>query len=127
MAIGLAVTLSGWLLLYLYLNPILHFLNNDPEVIQYGEYAFKALIIPYILLAFNIIADSAFVGTGKTQFLAYQSIFTNLLVYGMAYLAYWAGWWTPSFGSILLVFSLGILLDSGLTGYYLWRLLGGGL
>lgn len=126
LAIGGTVVLVGWSILYFNLTPILRWLNNDPEVVQYADYSFRYLLIPYGLLALNLIADSAFIGTGKTRFLAYQSIATNLLVYGFAYALYWTGHWIPDYPSILLVFSLGILLDTGLTGYYLWRLLGEG-
>jgi hypothetical protein len=81
------------------------------------------LIVPYILLALNLVTDSIFYGAGKTQYQAYQAIITNGTVYVVAYVAYLTGLWTPTFNSILILFSIGILVDSILTVYYAFRVL----
>jgi len=81
------------------------------------------LIVPYILLALNLVTDSIFYGVGKTQYQAYQAIITNGTVYVVAFLAYLTHLWTPSFNSILILFSIGILVDSLLTVYYAFRVL----
>ena len=81
------------------------------------------LIVPYVLFALNMITDSIFYGVGKTQYQAYQAIITNGTVYVVAFLAYITGLWTPTFNSILIVFGIGILVDSILTVFYAFRLL----
>ena len=55
--------------------------------------------------------------------MAYQPIITNGTAYVLAFALYTAGIWTPTFNSILWLFSLGILVDSALTLYYALHLL----
>ena len=117
---GGGAILVGWGLVYMNLNLILDFFNNDSLLVQYAYHSFVILLLPYALLAINLIGDSAFIGLGKTRYLAYQSITTNLLVYGSAYILYLTDCWIPDFDSILLLFSIGILVDSALTWYYLY-------
>jgi hypothetical protein len=81
------------------------------------------LIVPYILLALNLVTDSIFYGVGRTQYQAYQAIITNGTVYVIAFIAYLTGLWTPTFTSVLILFSIGILVDSILTVYYALRVL----
>lgn len=72
----------------------------------------------YLLLAMNLLLDTLFIGLGKAQYLAYQSILTNLGVYGIAYLLYQGVYWAPTFSNILVLFGTGILVDSLLTVWY---------
>ena len=58
-----------------------------------------------------------------TSDLTYQSIITNGTVYVVAFAAYIAGLWTPTFSSILVLFSIGIFVDSLLTLYFAFRVL----
>ena len=81
------------------------------------------LIVPYILFALNNVTDSIFYGVGKTQYQAYQAIITNGTVYVVAFVAYLIGLWEPTFTSILILFGIGILVDSILTLYYAARVL----
>ena len=81
------------------------------------------LIIPYMLLALNLVTDAIFYGVGKTKYMAYQAILTNGTVYVIAFVSYLAKLWTPTFTSILVLFSIGILVDSILTVYYAMRVL----
>jgi Na+-driven multidrug efflux pump len=85
--------------------------------------AMSILIIPYILFALNTVTDSIFYGVGKTQYQAYQAIITNGTVYVIAFVAYLTGLWSPTFNSILVLFGIGILVDSILTVYYAFRVL----
>ena len=81
------------------------------------------MIVPYVLLALNLVTDSIFYGVGKTQYQAYQAIITNGSVYIIAFILYLTGIWSPSFTSILILFGIGILVDSLLTVYYAYRVL----
>jgi hypothetical protein len=81
------------------------------------------LIVPYILLALNMITDSIFYGVGKTQYQAYQAIITNGTAYVIAFILFLTGVWTPTFTSILILFGIGIVIVSVLTVYYAIRLL----
>ncbi|GAI10635.1 unnamed protein product [marine sediment metagenome] len=55
--------------------------------------------------------------------MAYQAIITNGTVYVVAFLAYLTGFWTPTLTSILILFGIGIVVDSILTVYYAFRVL----
>ena len=70
-----------------------------------------------------MITDSIFYGVGKTQYQAYQAIITNGTAYVVAFILYLTGVWTPTFTSILILFGIGIVIDSILTVYYAWRVL----
>ncbi|MDD5126775.1 MAG: MATE family efflux transporter [Dehalococcoidales bacterium] len=99
------------------------FLNSNQEIVSFSTKAMGILIFPYILFALNTITDSIFYGVGKTQYQAYQSIITNGTVYVIAFTAYLAGLWSPTFTSILALFSIGILVDSLLTVRYAIKVL----
>lgn len=118
-----AVILVVWVALTPLWREALTFFNEDPEIVELGITVISYLLIPYMLLAFNMLLDSLFYGLGKTQYMAYQSLITNGTVYLGAYLVYSAGWWMPDFESILILFGLGILVDSGLTVWYARRVL----
>ena len=112
-----------WLLLLPFWGDFAGLLNSNNEIVDYSKKAVLILIAPYILLALNMVTDSIFYGVGKTQYQAYQAIITNGSVYVVAFILYLTGVWTPTFTSILILFGIGILIDSILTVYYVWRVL----
>jgi Na+-driven multidrug efflux pump len=112
-----------WLVLLPFWSDFAGFLNSNSEIVDYSEKAMVILIVPYILLALNMVTDSIFYGVGKTQYQAYQAIITNGSVYVVAFILYLSGTWSPSFTSILILFGVGILVDSILTVYYALRVL----
>ncbi len=112
-----------WLVLLPFWGEFAGFLNSNIEIVDYSEKAMMILIAPYILLALNLVTDSIFYGVGKTQYQAYQAIITNGTVYVIAFVAYLTGLWTPTFTSILILFGIGIVVDSILTVYYAFRVL----
>jgi len=112
-----------WLVLLPFWGDFAGFLNSNNEIVDYSEKAMVILIVPYVLLALNLVTDSIFYGVGKTQYQAYQAIITNGSVYIIAFILYLTGIWAPSFTSILILFGIGILVDSLLTVYYAYRVL----
>jgi len=112
-----------WLVLLPFWGDFAGFLNSNSEIVDYSEKAMVILIVPYILLALNMVTDSIFYGIGKTQYQAYQAIITNGFVYVIAFILYLTGIWSPSFTSILILFGIGILVDSILTVYYAYSVL----
>ncbi|MFC1984033.1 MATE family efflux transporter [Chloroflexota bacterium] len=118
---GLVVLI--WLMLLPFWGTFANFLNSNSRIVKYSEKAMVILIAPYVLLALNMVTDSIFYGVGKTQYQAYQAIITNGTVYVIAFIAYLTGFWTPTFFSILILFGIGILVDSLLTVYYAFRVL----
>jgi len=107
-----------WLLLLPLWRGFASLLNSNAEVVKNSLTAMGILIVPYLLLALNTVTDAIFYGVGKTKYMAYQAIVTNGSVYVLAFVAYLAGWWEPTFTGILILFGIGILVDSILTVYY---------
>lgn len=65
----------------------------------------------YVVYAFQNVVDSMFYGLGKTQYLLFQSVVTNAVYYGGAFLLYQMGLWTPSLTGIALMFGCGMAFD----------------
>ena len=66
----------------------------------------------YILYAIQNVFDSEFYGLGKTNYMLFESIVTNLIYYGVAFILYLTGKWVPSLMSIALLFGIGNAFDS---------------
>jgi Na+-driven multidrug efflux pump len=112
-----------WLVFLPFWRNFAGLLNSNSEMVNLSTEAMSILIIPYILFALNTVTDSIFYGVGKTQYQAYQAIITNGTVYVLAFLSYLTNVWTPTFTSILILFGIGILVDSILTVFYAFRVL----
>jgi Na+-driven multidrug efflux pump len=112
-----------WLVFLPFWRAFAGLLNPNGEMVSLSTEAMSILIIPYILFALNTVTDSIFYGVGKTQYQAYRAIITNGTVYVIAFVAYLTGLWSPTFISIMILFSIGIIVDSILTVYYAFRVL----
>lgn len=71
-----------------------------------------ALIGFYVLYAFQNVFDSIFYGLGKTNYMLFESVVTNTVYYGIAFILYVTGVWTPSLIGIALLFGIGNAFDS---------------
>ncbi len=77
----------------------------------------------YVLYAFQNVFDATFYALGKTSYMLFESIATNTVYYGTAYLLYRFGIWTPTLTGIALLFGFGIAFDSVVSlAAYLWLL-----
>jgi len=117
------IVLLIWLMLLPFWRGFASLLNTNGEVVRFSVEAMAILIVPYMLLALNLVTDAIFYGIGKTKYMAYQAIITNGTVYVIAFVSYMAKLWTPIYSSILILFSIGILVDSILTVFYAFRVL----
>lgn len=117
------LVLLCWLPGLLFLEPVLAFFTDDPDLLVLGRQVINYLFPAYLLLAMTLLLNALFIGLGQTRYLAYQSMLTNLIVYGPAYLAYQLQWWAPTLTSILLLFGIGIIVGNLLTVYFAWRIL----
>ena len=71
------------------------------------------ILLPfYVLYAFQNVFDSIFYGLGKTSYMLFESVVTNTVYYGAAFVLYVAGVWSPSLVGIALMFGLGNAFDS---------------
>ena len=118
-----AIILIIWIILLPLWDNFAHILNKNNAVVEFSIEAMKFLIVPYMLLSLNMVTDAIFYGVGKTRYMAYQAIITNASVYGIAFVSYITGLWSPTYTSILILFGIGILVDSILTVIYAFRVL----
>ncbi len=66
----------------------------------------------YVLYAIQNVFDSTFYGLGKTQYMLFESVVTNAIYYGIAFILYLSNVWTPSLTGIALMFGIGNAFDS---------------
>jgi hypothetical protein len=66
----------------------------------------------YVLYAFQNVFDSIFYGLGKTNYMLFESVVTNTVYYGIAFVLYATDVWTPSLIGIALLFGIGNAFDS---------------
>ena len=90
------------------------------DIMNIGDYekviGLVIILLPfYILYSYNTLMDSVFYGKGRTELLAYQSIITNVSVYGTAFLLFQTEIFSPTLTSIALLFGTGIAVDSIVT------------
>jgi Na+-driven multidrug efflux pump len=66
----------------------------------------------YVLYAFQNVFDATFYGLGKTNYMLFESVVTNTLYYGTAFVLYIAKIWVPTLTGIALLFGIGMAFDS---------------
>ena len=66
----------------------------------------------YVLFAFQNVFDATFYGLGKTNYMLFESVITNTIYYGIAFVLYIAGVWVPTLTGIALLFGIGNAFDS---------------
>lgn len=66
----------------------------------------------YILFAFQNVFDATFYGLGKTHYMLFESVVTNTIYYGIAFILYINNIWTPTLIGIALMFGFGNAFDS---------------
>ena len=70
----------------------------------------------YVLYAIQNVFDSTFYGLGKTHYMLFESVVTNTVYYGIAFVLYLTHAWTPSLVGIALLFGIGNAFDSLVSG-----------
>lgn len=66
----------------------------------------------YVLYAIQNVFDSTFYGLGKTNYMLFESVVTNTIYYGVAFILYVAHIWNPTLIGIALLFGIGNAFDS---------------
>ena len=66
----------------------------------------------YMLYAFQNVFDSTFYGLGKTNYMLFESLVTNTIYYGGAFILYLCGVWEPTLIGIALLFGIGNAFDA---------------
>jgi hypothetical protein len=69
------------------------------------------------------VFDSTFYGLGKTNYMLFESVVTNAIYYGIAFVLYATGVWVPTLTGIALLFGIGNAFDSVVSlGAYVFLL-----
>ena len=66
----------------------------------------------YVLYAAQNVFDATFYGLGKTNYMLFESVVTNTIYYGIAFVLYATGIWVPTLTGIALLFGIGNAFDS---------------
>jgi Na+-driven multidrug efflux pump len=66
----------------------------------------------YVPFAFQNVFDATFYGLGKTNYMLFESVTTNLIYYGGAFVLYKMGMWQPTLIGVALLFGFGNVFDS---------------
>lgn len=77
----------------------------------------------YIFFALQNVVDSIFYGIGKIQYILWQSLIVNIIYYGIAFILYLKGYFSPSLKGIALLFGYGLIFDFivSFISYYILR------
>lgn len=77
----------------------------------------------YVLYAYQNVFDAIFYGLGKTNYMLFESVVTNTIYYGIAFMLYKIGVWIPSLTGIALMFGIGMAFDAVVSlGAYIFLL-----
>lgn len=72
----------------------------------------RLLVGFYVLYAVQNVFDATFYGMGKTEYILFESVVTNSIYYGIAFVLYVTGVWIPTLTGIALLFGFGNAFDS---------------
>ncbi len=70
------------------------------------------LISFYVLYAIQNVFDSTFYGLGKTEYMLFESVVTNIIYYGICFILYITNIFKPTLLGIALMFGIGNAFDS---------------
>ena len=87
------------------------------HVLSYGDVDKLMLLVLtlvgfYVLFAYQNVFDATFYGLGKTNYMLFESVVTNTVYYGAAFVLYLTKVWVPSLMGIALLFGIGNAFDS---------------
>ena len=76
----------------------------------------------YVLYAFQNVFDATFYGLGKTEYMLFESVVTNIIYYGICFVLYITNIFKPTLIGIALMFGIGNAFDS-IVSYIAYRYL----
>ena len=117
-AITIIICLLWFILIPLYKPFMEHVLQFD-DVNKLFELV-MVLIGFYVLYAFQNVFDATFYGLGKTHYMLFESVVTNVIYYGICFILYVTGVFKPTLIGIALMFGIGNAFDSVVSGVAYW-------
>ena len=116
------ITILAWCILISAYKPFMEYVLNFGEVDKLFELV-MVLFGFYILYALQNVFDATFYGLGKTHYMLFESIVTNSIYYGIAFILYVTGVWQPTLIGIALLFGIGNAFDTVVSLGAYWFLL----
>ena len=116
------ITILAWCILIPLYKPFMTHVLNFSDV----DKLFALVMILfgfYILYAIQNVFDATFYGLGKTHYMLFESIVTNSIYYGIAFILYVTKVWTPTLEGIALLFGIGNAFDTVVSLGAYWYLL----
>ena len=111
-----------WIILLPVYKPFMQYVLNYSDVDKLFNLVLVLLGF-YVLFAIQNVFDATFYGLGKTHYMLFESIVTNTIYYGIAFILYITKVWEPSLIGIALMFGIGNAFDTVVSlGAYLFLL-----
>ena len=117
-----AIIILAWCVLIPLYKPFMKHVFNYGDVDKLFELV-MVLFGFYVLYAIQNIFDCTFYGLGKTHYMLFESVVTNSIYYGIAFILWKAKVWTPSLIGIALLFGIGNAFDTIVSLGAYWFLL----
>lgn len=116
------MTIIAWCVLIPAYKPFMQYVLNYSDVDKLFELV-MVLFGFYILYAIQNVFDNTFYGLGKTHYMLFESVVTNSIYYGTAFILYVTGAWQPTLIGTALLFGIGNAFDSVVSLGAYWFLL----
>lgn len=116
------ITILAWCVLIPVYKPFMQYVLNYGDVDTLFELV-MVLFGFYVLYAIQNVFDCTFYGLGKTHYMLFESVVTNTVFYGTAFILWQLGVWTPSLIGIALLFGIGNAFDTVVSLAAYWFLL----
>ena len=116
------ITVIAWCMLIPAYKPFMQYVLNYGDVDKLFELV-MVLFGFYVLYAIQNVCDNTFYGLGKTHYMLFESVVTNSIYYGVAFILYISGVWQPTLIGIALLFGIGNAFDTLVSVGAYWFLL----
>ncbi len=116
------ITILVWCILIPVYKPFMKYVLNYSDVNKLFSLV-MLLFGFYVLYAIQNVFDATFYGLGKTGYMLFESIVTNTVYYGIAFILYKTGVWIPTLEGIALLFGFGNAFDTIVSAGAYWFLM----
>ena len=116
------IAIAVWCIFIPLYKPFMQYVLNYSDIEKLFELV-MVLFGFYVLYAIQNVFDATFYGLGKTHYMLFESIVTNTIYYGIAFILYVTGVWEPTLIGIALLFGIGNAFDTIVSLGAYWFLL----
>ena len=116
------ISILVWCVLIPIYKPFMQYVLNFSDVDKLFELV-MVLFGFYVLYAIQNLFDATFYGLGKTNYMLFESVVTNSVYYGIAFILYVIEVWQPTLIGIVLLFGIGNAFDTIVSLGAYWFLL----